>query len=87
MLGTQLSITSNEMKDYFTREILYSKGTLIIHQATIGDVGHVVWDAALVLSKYLDLYLSQNLDTTKITKVIELGSGTGLVGLVTATHG
>ncbi|KAI9020323.1 putative methyltransferase-domain-containing protein [Hyaloraphidium curvatum] len=49
-----------------------------------GGIGTTVWDSALVLSKYLerlcrDGNASESLDGKK---VIELGCGTGLVGLV-----
>lgn len=79
---------------------------LNIHQCYVGDVGCVVWDAALVLSKYVDFVnhkevsqISSNLcaglvaDASRKLRhlndciAIELGSGTGLVGLVTAVLG
>lgn len=72
---------------YFTREIDFSKGTLKINQATIGDVGHVVWDAAIVLSKYIDNLSSKGSFYFKDQHVVELGAGTGLVGLVAGMHG
>ncbi|XP_066933657.1 protein N-lysine methyltransferase METTL21D-like [Clytia hemisphaerica] len=74
---------------YFTREIDFSKGDVIIHQSYIGDVGHVVWDAAIVLAKFLDgkYFTSNETLTLQGKSVVELGSGTGLVGLVAAMNG
>lgn len=57
--------------------------TLSIFQKYIGDVGCVVWDAALVLSSYIEstpLKLNQKL-------VVELGAGTGIVGIQAACCG
>ncbi|CAG0889402.1 unnamed protein product [Darwinula stevensoni] len=61
--------------------------TLHIVQKTIGDVGCVVWDAALVLAKYLERLCSEEKDFLRGKKVLELGAGTGLVGLVAAYFG
>ncbi|XP_051884934.1 protein N-lysine methyltransferase METTL21A isoform X2 [Pristis pectinata] len=43
-------------------------------------VAAVVWDAAIILCTYLELGVVQLQDRT----VIELGAGTGLVGIVAA---
>lgn len=72
----------------FVREIERNdEKTLTINQSEIGDVGCVVWDAAIVLSKYLEtedfnggLYLTGK-------KVVEIGAGTGVVGLMAASYG
>ena len=48
-----------------------------------GDTGAVVWDAALVLAKYLETVR----DTISGKSVAELGSGTGAVGLAAAALG
>ena len=53
--------------------------TLKVHQKCIGDVGCVVWDAALVLLKYL--FTESGNHFVKGKHVLELGSGTGAVGL------
>ncbi|XP_002119296.2 protein N-lysine methyltransferase METTL21D-like [Ciona intestinalis] len=53
--------------------------TLSIHQVEHGDVGCVVWDAALVLLKYLATPSGRKYVQNKC--VIELGAGTGVVGL------
>ena len=83
----------NKENNYFTREIEFSSGTLQINQSYIGDVGHVVWDAAIVLAKFLDgKHFDQDEDNKQCNmlaskSVVELGSGTGLVGLVAAMKG
>merc|ERR1711973_517173 len=76
-----------EESKYFIRELDYSCGEVNIYQATIGDVGHVVWDAALALSKFLDTpYFRKNFPLPN-KLVVELGAGTGLVGLIGAKLG
>ncbi len=61
---------------------------LTIKQSYIGDVGCVVWDAALVLSKYLETEsFHDRFGGLKGKTVVELGAGTGAVGLVAATKG
>ena len=80
----------NKENNYFTREIEFSSGTLQINQSYIGDVGHVVWDAAIVLAKFLDgKHFEDNKQCNMLASksVVELGSGTGLVGLVAAMKG
>jgi predicted nicotinamide N-methyase len=72
------------MDKYFIREFqLMNNVTLEFLQHTVGDVGCVVWDAALVLAGYLDNSV-KHLDNLNI---LELGSGTGCVGLVAAALG
>ena len=58
--------------------------SLNIHQAYIGDVGCVVWDAAIVLVKYLEKSRKEDLDNKK---VLELGAGTGIVSLCCSLAG
>ncbi|KAF9428889.1 Methyltransferase-like protein 21D [Podila epigama] len=51
-----------------------------------GGVGSTIWDAAIVLSKYIEkskLFASPTQDQRPFT-VLELGSGTGIVGLAIA---
>ena len=48
-----------------------------------GDTGVVVWDAAIVLSKYLETIRDQ----LRGKCVLELGSGTGAVGICAAALG
>ncbi|XP_064420778.1 protein-lysine methyltransferase METTL21D isoform X2 [Latimeria chalumnae] len=74
----------------FKREIERKDGTFLhINQFSIGDVGCVVWDAALVLCKYLETKQFNRKRRHAFLKksVIELGSGTGVVGLMAATLG
>lgn len=72
----------------FVREIEKNNGDVVkIHQLEIGDVGCVVWDAALVLSKYFE---TKDFDYGKQLhekNVVELGAGTGVVGIIVATLG
>ncbi|KAJ8290498.1 hypothetical protein GJAV_G00013650 [Gymnothorax javanicus] len=77
---------------FFVREIEKNDGSsLKMKQCSTGDVGCVVWDAAIVLSKYLEtqqFYQPQNgVNKWANKSVLELGSGTGVVGLMAATLG
>jgi hypothetical protein len=69
-------------EEYFLREIIVDSlpsnglNAITIWQKFECDVGSVVWDSALMLAKYLD-YNSVKLNL-KSSKVVELGSGTGL---------
>ena len=71
----------------FVRNLELSCGLLCVHQLSVGDVGCVVWDAALVLAGYLEKLESQSPGYWKDKRVLELGAGTGIVGLVAACHG
>lgn len=73
----------------FTREVeIESENiTLKIHQCEVGDVGCVVWDSGLVLAKYLEYKHCFLKGHWKNKYVIELGAGTGLVGLTAACLG
>lgn len=77
-----------DLEKLFVREYEKNNGSMLhIYQCVIGDVGCVVWDAALVLCKYLeteDFSYGQNL-MSKV--IVELGAGTGAVGLVAASFG
>lgn len=82
----------SEEGNYFVRELEKNDGCVLkVYQCLKGDVGHVVWDAAIVLSKYLEtqgfLNSSAGVSSWASTNVLELGSGTGIVGLVAATLG
>lgn len=77
---------------YFVRELEKNDGSVVkVNQCLKGDVGHVVWDAAIVLAKYLETKAFMNsatgLNTLASKNVLELGAGTGIVGLVAATLG
>ena len=72
----------------FIREIDVETQDIVlkIHQYSVGDVGCVVWDAGIVLGKYLDhKHKSENFISKK--SVIDVGSGTGIVGLYAAAMG
>ena len=77
------------MEKYFSREFeVTSTGkSLEFLQHTVGDVGCVVWDAALVLSSYLDRKNRTGEQPLAGLRILELGSGTGCVGLVAAALG
>ncbi|KAJ2552390.1 Protein-lysine N-methyltransferase efm6 [Coemansia sp. RSA 1933] len=52
--------------------------------STKGGIGSTVWDAGIVLAKYIDWQVSQgNMDLSGKT-VLELGAGTGIVGITVA---
>lgn len=90
----------------FTRELDCSGKTLHIKQLYVGDVGCVVWDAALVLAKFLENtshfppiqrqggdgrgHIGHVVARSRFwegKKVVDLGSGTGVVGLAVAVLG
>ncbi|XP_069495076.1 protein N-lysine methyltransferase METTL21D isoform X2 [Ambystoma mexicanum] len=75
----------------FQRELHLKDGSaLLLEQRSLGDVGCVVWDAALVLAKFLETEAFYNADSGHAFRgrsVLELGAGTGAVGLVAAVLG
>ncbi|XP_029983437.1 protein N-lysine methyltransferase METTL21D [Sphaeramia orbicularis] len=78
--------------DYFVRELEKNDGSsLKLKQCYMGDVGCVVWDAAIVLAKYLETKQfcdpSTGVNVWAGRRVVELGAGTGAVGLMAATLG
>lgn len=81
--------SSFQSNDLFPREIDIEicLKTLKIYQKLEGDVNCVVWDASLVLAKYLETMCHHRADFLSGTKVLELGSGLGVVGLTAATLG
>ncbi len=84
--------TDEDPEDYFVREIEKNDGSVLrLYQCSKGDVGCVVWDAAIVLSKYLETEqfcsVQSGVSTWSSKNMTELGAGTGLVGLVAATLG
>ncbi|CAG9579809.1 unnamed protein product [Danaus chrysippus] len=58
-----------------------------IFQKMEGDVNCVVWDASLVLAKYLETMCQTKPEFLSGLRVLELGSGLGVVGLTAATLG
>lgn len=76
------------LQNTFVREVETNKSEILkIHQLEVGDVGCVVWDAALVLSKYLETPDFKDGELLKGKEILELGAGTGCVGLVAANMG
>ncbi|XP_028030179.1 protein-lysine methyltransferase METTL21D-like [Bombyx mandarina] len=75
--------------DLFPREIEIEicLKTLKIYQKIEGDVNCVVWDASLVLAKYLEIMCQYKSDFLSGLRVLELGAGLGVVGLTAATLG
>ena len=80
---------SFQLSDLFPREIDIEVclKTLKIYQKLEGDVNCVVWDASLVLAKYLETMCQSKPDFLSGIRVLELGSGLGVVGLTAATLG
>ncbi|XP_057327356.1 protein N-lysine methyltransferase METTL21D-like [Microplitis mediator] len=84
-------------KNIFTRnfELESKDNKLTLYQQEIGDVNCVVWDAAIVLAKYLDYITFSNLNNKNTTtsqwlagkKILELGAGIGCVGMTAACLG
>ena len=79
---------TDQLQEYFDRSLEFNNQVLIIKQCSSGDVGCVVWDAALVLLKFMesDFFKSKH-ETLEQKHVIELGSGTGAVGLAASLLG
>eukprot|EP00794_Sanderia_malayensis_P012015 gene12015-13255_t len=75
------------MSNFFVRELELEDTTLEIYQNLEGDVGCVIWDAAICLAKYIDGHNFKKKNSLFGRHVIELGAGTGIVGLVAATQG
>ncbi|XP_019874696.1 protein N-lysine methyltransferase METTL21D isoform X2 [Aethina tumida] len=61
--------------------------TLSFHQKIEGDVSCVVWDASIVLAKYMEERCKKNINFLKNKRVLELGAGLGCVGLTAACLG
>ena len=74
-------------REAFEREIELESAVLRIAQAVLGDESCVVWDAALVLLKYLQTKTFRDQFDLRKRRVVELGAGTGVVGLAAACLG
>ena len=74
------------LEKLFVREFERKDGSVLkLNQSAIGDVGCVVWDAAIVLAAYLGTpEMAVQLGGRR---AVELGAGTGLVGLQAACLG
>lgn len=68
-------------------ELEDGRGVLVLSQLEEGDVNCVVWDAALVLAKYLEARSGRHPEWLRGRRVLELGAGLGCVGLVAACYG
>lgn len=76
------------LEKVFVREFDRKDQTVLkINQCEIGDVGCVVWDAALVLTSYLDSEHFAEQNCLQKARVVEVGSGTGICGLQAACLG
>ncbi|XP_044517904.1 protein-lysine methyltransferase METTL21D [Gracilinanus agilis] len=77
----------------FVRPLEKRDGTVLrLQQYGSGSVGCVVWDAAIVLAKYLETQhfsggAAPGTQALHQRSVLELGAGTGAVGLMAATLG
>jgi len=69
------------------REIDSFGSVLLVDQDFKGELGATVWDAAIVLCKYFENIEDFPVGFFKNKKVIELGAGTGLVGLALSRLG
>jgi predicted nicotinamide N-methyase len=61
--------------------------SLTLCQKEVGDVSCVVWDAALVLAKYLEARCNDMQHWLRGRSVAELGAGMGCVGLTAVCFG
>ncbi|XP_015606631.1 protein-lysine methyltransferase METTL21D [Cephus cinctus] len=78
--------------DIFIRkfELECCNKTLTLYQKQVGNVSCIVWDAALVLAKYLDISCQKNKfgsEWLRGKKILELGAGIGCVGMTAACLG
>lgn len=79
---------SSDDNNTFIRELYLEScdSSLTFVQNKVGDVSCVVWDAAIVLAKYLDFSSKKN-TFLQYKKVLELGAGLGCAGLTAACLG
>ncbi|XP_060576625.1 protein N-lysine methyltransferase METTL21D-like [Ruditapes philippinarum] len=76
------------LEKVFVREIERNDSKVLqINQCEVGDVGCVVWDAAIVLAKYLESEDFHKGTDLVDKNVVEIGAGTGVVGLMAASYG
>ncbi|XP_050314346.1 protein N-lysine methyltransferase METTL21D-like [Anthonomus grandis grandis] len=75
--------------EYFVRELDVDvlNTSLKLYQVFKGDVGCVVWDAAIVLGKYLEELYKKDATYFHNLSVVELGAGVGCPGLFAACFG
>lgn len=70
-----------------SRTIPIGNNELVIHQNLSYGYAGEVWDAALVFSYFLINKKSQAIITPQNKTIIELGAGTGIIGLITGALG
>ncbi|KAL3279541.1 hypothetical protein HHI36_017048 [Cryptolaemus montrouzieri] len=68
-------------------EIEIIEESLNFYQKIEGDVSCVVWDASIVLAKYLEKKCNENRGYLKNCKIVELGAGLGCVGITASCLG
>lgn len=75
--------------EYFVRyfEIDILSRTLKLYQKLEGDVSCVVWDASIVLAKYLETICECKKGSLENLRVLELGAGVGCAGITAACLG
>lgn len=85
----KLRIISVMADRIFLREVRLDNigKTLLFYQNSVGNVSCVVWDAALVLTKYIEKQSTKNPFWLKGLRVVELGAGLGCVGVAAACYG
>lgn len=78
-----------EENGLFTREFQVDSlnTSLQFYQKEMGDVSCVIWDASLVLARYLEKRATENPSSLKNVKIVELGAGVGCVGVLAACFG
>ena len=89
-MAAPLESSGEDQLRNFVRVLEKRDGTVLrLQQYGSGGVGCVVWDAAIVLSKYLETpeFSGDGAHALSRRSVLELGSGTGAVGLMAATFG
>eukprot|EP01103_Thecamoeba_quadrilineata_P015278 TRINITY_DN4774_c0_g1_i1.p1 TRINITY_DN4774_c0_g1~~TRINITY_DN4774_c0_g1_i1.p1 ORF type:complete len:203 (+),score=33.81 TRINITY_DN4774_c0_g1_i1:3-611(+) len=69
------------------RHFEFFNNDIIIHQGDDGQEGGFVWDASLVLAKFFENVDEFPPTFFKNKRVLELGSGTGLIGIILALLG
>ena len=79
--------TGADDRTSFVRALESNGEELRIKQLYVGDVGCVVWDAAIVLCKFLENrhYFPQGFWNGM--RVLDIGSGTGVAGLAAGVLG
>jgi hypothetical protein len=85
----EVRVRGNMQEGVFVRkfEINSCGKSLTLCQKEVRDVSCEVWDATLILSKYLETRCNDMQDWLRGRSVVELGAGMGCVGLAAACFG